>query len=48
MYQALGYGWGNTVLGFAALAIGVPAPMLMWRYGEMLRAKSTFAAGGED
>ena len=45
MYNALGYGWGNSVLGFAALAVGLPAPFLLWRYGEQLRAKSKFAAG---
>jgi len=46
MYNALGYGWGNSVLGFIALALGVPAPFLLWIYGERLRNKSKFAAGG--
>jgi hypothetical protein len=46
MYDALDYGWGNSVLGFVALGLGVPAPFLMWKYGAMLRAKSQFAAGG--
>ncbi|KAK5134646.1 hypothetical protein LTR08_006302 [Meristemomyces frigidus] len=46
MYSALGYGWGNSLLGFVALAIGVPAPLLLWRYGEQLRGRSKFAAGG--
>lgn len=45
MYQALDYGWGNSLLGFVALALGVPAPFLLWRYGETLRGKSKFAAG---
>lgn len=43
MYNALGLGWGNSVLGFVAIAIGVPAPFILWRYGESLRAKSKFA-----
>ncbi|KAK3683201.1 hypothetical protein LTR37_020464 [Vermiconidia calcicola] len=45
MYQALGYGWGNTTLAFAGVAIGVPAPCLLWWYGESLRKRSQFAAG---
>lgn len=46
MYNALGYGWGNSVLAFVAIAIGVPAPWLFWTYGEALRKRSKFAAGG--
>ncbi|KAI2639951.1 major facilitator superfamily domain-containing protein [Hypomontagnella submonticulosa] len=38
MYSALGYGWGNSLLGFAALAASV-APFVFWRYGERLRTK---------
>lgn len=45
MYQALGYGWGNSVLAFAGIAIGLPAPCILWWYGEALRKKSQFAAG---
>ena len=47
MYRQLGYGWGNSVLGFSALALGVPAPFLLWRFGSTLRARSTFAAGAK-
>ena len=46
MYQALHYGWGNSLLGFIAIGLGIPAPYLLWRYGATLRAKSQFAAGG--
>lgn len=46
MYNNLGYGWGNSLLGFVALGIGIPAPILLWFYGEALRKKSKFAAGG--
>jgi hypothetical protein len=45
MYTALGIGWGNSLLGFIAVGIGLPAPLLLWKYGERLRARSKFAAG---
>ncbi|KAI0379633.1 major facilitator superfamily domain-containing protein [Hypomontagnella monticulosa] len=38
MYSALGYGWGNSLLGFVALVASV-APFVFWRYGETLRTK---------
>lgn len=43
MYSALGYGWGNSILGFIALVIGCPIPFILWKYGERLRAASSFA-----
>ena len=46
MYNTLEYGWGNSVLAFAAIAIGLPAPYIFWHYGEKLRSVSQFAAGG--
>lgn len=45
MYQTLQYGWGNSLLAFIAIVIGVPAPIFLWRFGESLRKKSTYAAG---
>ncbi|KAF2643088.1 major facilitator superfamily transporter [Massarina eburnea CBS 473.64] len=45
MFNALDYGWGNSLLGFIAIALGVPAPFLLWKYGAVLREKSQFAAG---
>ncbi|KAI1456330.1 putative MFS multidrug transporter [Annulohypoxylon moriforme] len=39
MYDRLGYGWGNTLLGFLALAF-VPGPILFYKFGERIRAKS--------
>lgn len=45
MYKALDFGWGNSLLGFVALSIGVPAPFLLWKFGETLRERSKFAAG---
>jgi multidrug resistance protein len=45
MYKALDYGWGNSLLGFVAIGLGWPWPFFLWKYGETLRKKSTFAAG---
>ncbi|KZF19847.1 MFS general substrate transporter [Xylona heveae TC161] len=47
LYQSLDYGWGNSVLAFIALGVGVPAPIMLWFWGERLRRASGYAAGGE-
>jgi hypothetical protein len=36
MYDALGLGWGNSVLAFVALTF-IPVPWLFFKYGEKLR-----------
>lgn len=41
LYGALGYGWGNSAIAFVGLALGLPAPFLIWRYGARLRARAT-------
>ncbi|KAF5534322.1 multidrug resistant protein [Fusarium mexicanum] len=38
LYSALGYGWGNSLLGFIAIVVSI-APLLFWRYGETLRKR---------
>lgn len=38
MYEALGYGWGNTLLGFVTLAM-IPMPIMFNRFGGSLRKK---------
>ncbi|KAF5568157.1 multidrug resistant protein [Fusarium phyllophilum] len=38
MYDKLGMGWGNSLLGFIAAAL-IPAPWLFIKYGEHLRKK---------
>ena len=48
MYDSLGYGWGNSLIAFFAILLGVPAPFVLWKYGPWLRARSQFAAGGAD
>jgi len=45
MYAKLHYGWGNSLLAFVAIGLGWPAPILLWKFGERLRKRSTFAAG---
>ncbi|EXJ67403.1 uncharacterized protein A1O5_09416 [Cladophialophora psammophila CBS 110553] len=42
LYQQLGYGWGNSMLGFITLAL-IPAPVLLRQYGGVLRER--FPAG---
>jgi len=41
LYARLGVGWGNSVLGFIALAF-VPLPFLVIRFGERMRSFSRF------
>ena len=45
LYDALDYGWGNSVLAFIAIVLGWPAPILLWKFGAILRKKSPYAAG---
>lgn len=44
MYDALGEGWGNSVLAFATLGIGYSGSIVLWFYGERLRKSSPYAA----
>jgi hypothetical protein len=34
MYNKLGYGWGNSLMGFIALPLGLLFPLFIFRYGE--------------
>ncbi|KAI0775003.1 MFS polyamine transporter [Trametes elegans] len=43
MYQALGYGKGDTILACVAIVVGIPAPFLFWHYGERIRNVSHYA-----
>ncbi|KAJ5209428.1 MFS general substrate transporter [Penicillium cf. viridicatum] len=36
LYNRLGLGWGNSLLGFIALAM-IPAPYYLWKYGRSIR-----------
>ncbi|TYJ53522.1 hypothetical protein B9479_005853 [Cryptococcus floricola] len=42
MYEKLGTQWASTLLGFLALLM-VPIPVVLMRYGHLLRAKSKFS-----
>lgn len=41
MYASLGLGWGNSVLGFLAVAM-IPMPFLFIKYGESIRKNPRF------
>ncbi|KAL4885720.1 major facilitator superfamily domain-containing protein [Aspergillus karnatakaensis] len=38
MFESLGLGWGNSLLGFLALAF-VPIPIIFTKYGKVIREK---------
>jgi MFS family permease len=37
MYQQLGYGWSNTLCGIICLVLGIPFPIIVYRYGAKVR-----------
>lgn len=37
MFAKLGYGWGNTVFAIVAFVIGLPFPIVLYKYGERIR-----------
>lgn len=41
MYQTLGLGWGNSLLGFISLVF-IPVPFLLVKYGERIRSSPRF------
>lgn len=41
MYHALGYGWGNSLLAFLAIAM-LPVAWVFMRYGERIRTHPKF------
>lgn len=40
IYRTLGYGWGSSLLALWALVMGGLVPVLLWRYGAVLRKRS--------
>ncbi|KAG1731336.1 MFS polyamine transporter [Suillus paluster] len=42
MYNALGFGKGDTILAIVAIVIGCPAPWILWNYGERIRNSSRY------
>lgn len=43
LYKRFGYGWGNSILGFTALAF-LPVPIALMRYGERIRVQANVLA----
>lgn len=41
MYEKLGLGWGNSLLGFIALAL-CPLPVVFYLFGERIRTSKKF------
>jgi Kef-type K+ transport system membrane component KefB len=39
-YACLGYGWGNSLLAFIALAL-IPIPVVLMTFGERMRLQNT-------
>ncbi|KAL8910752.1 MAG: hypothetical protein Q9171_003998 [Xanthocarpia ochracea] len=42
MFDGLGVQWAGSLLGFVALIL-VPIPVIFWKYGARIRARSAFA-----
>ena len=38
LYDTLGCGWGNTLLGSIAIVCGIVGPTILWKFGAALRA----------
>ncbi|THH30533.1 hypothetical protein EUX98_g3669 [Antrodiella citrinella] len=43
MFDALGFGKADSILGAFAVLIGCPAPWLFWHFGERIRSASKYA-----
>ncbi|KAE8239371.1 hypothetical protein A4X06_0g8296 [Tilletia controversa] len=41
MYARIGFGWGSSLLALTA-ALGIPVPIVLFRYGEQLRNRHQF------
>ncbi|CAG9988814.1 unnamed protein product [Clonostachys byssicola] len=41
LYESLGLGWGNSLLGFVSLAL-IPIPLILYYFGERIRRQSPF------
>lgn len=48
LYDSLGLGWGNSLLGFIAVGL-IPASLVLMRYGDGIRVRGKFCGdSGED
>lgn len=41
MFHVLGWGWGGTIIALVSV-LGIPAPFIMFKYGERLRVRYKF------
>ncbi|KAL6412883.1 putative mfs multidrug transporter protein [Ilyonectria robusta] len=48
MFDALGYGLGATVLAAAFAVVGITVVLVLWFFGEAIRARSPYCAAGGD
>ena len=48
LFKNLGYGMGGTVLVCVSACLGIPAAILLWKFGAKIRAMSKYAAGDEE
>lgn len=39
MYDTLGCGWRNSVVGFVGMVIKIPVPFIFWKHGPRGEAK---------
>jgi MFS family permease len=39
LYNALGYGWGNSLLAFLSIGVALPATGILWHFGKRLRER---------
>ena len=44
MFDALGLGGGNSLLGGLAIVLGIPFPIFLWYKGAALRARNPLTA----
>ncbi|KAL1648883.1 hypothetical protein SLS58_002063 [Diplodia intermedia] len=42
LFKSLGYGLGGSILGAVAVVLGIPAPLIFWKYGKAIREWSSF------
>ncbi|KAH8591536.1 putative efflux pump antibiotic resistance protein [Bisporella sp. PMI_857] len=45
MYEELGYGWGNSLLAFIFIVVGIPQIIILWFFGARIRGIGKNRAG---
>ena len=38
LYEAMGYGWGNSLIALVMIGLGCPMAAVLWFWGERIRA----------